>query len=89
MKYDVIIPGWSEGKPLTIPEIEADSPEDAVQQVVAWVNRRAGYSYCSSLPAGTKVRGPDGSGTVWDDGALHYIIAGGTCDDDCQPDAVV
>ena len=50
MKYGIIIPQWSEGKPLYIRNIEADTPSAARAKVVNWVNKRAGYHYCDKLP---------------------------------------
>ena len=55
MKYDITIPQWSEGKPLHIRDIEADTAIEATEKVVEWVNNRAGYHYCDNLPIGTKV----------------------------------
>lgn len=54
MKFDVVIPDWSEGCPLRIGGIEADDKTGAEKIVVEWVNRRAGYDYCQKLPDGTK-----------------------------------
>ncbi len=56
LRWDVKIPDWSEGKPLWIENVEADTPEEAKAKVVAWVNERAGYAYCTDLPEGSIVR---------------------------------
>lgn len=55
MSYRVTIPQWSGGQFLRIVEIEADTAVEATEKIVNWVNRRAGYHYCDSLPIGTKV----------------------------------
>lgn len=54
-KYDVKIPGWTEGLPLTI-TVEAENESDAYQKAVDCVNKYAGYHYCDKLPIDTTVR---------------------------------
>ena len=56
MQYDIMIPQWSEGKPLHIRNIEALTPQEAREKVITWVNRRAGYHYCDELPKGCTVK---------------------------------
>lgn len=55
MLYDVRIPNWTEGKPMTFQKVEAASTEEAKQKIVDWHNRRAGYHYCDDLPSGTEI----------------------------------
>lgn len=55
MKYNVTIPNWTEGCPLTLTNVDAENETGARAVVVAWVNRRAGFDYCTDLPAGTVV----------------------------------
>jgi hypothetical protein len=62
--FEVEIPCWSDGCPLTITGIEAMHDDHALEIVVDWVNRRAGYHYCNRLPPGTKVFGPGGLAQV-------------------------
>ncbi len=54
MTYEVTIPDWTEGLPLTV-KVNAESENEALQKVTDWVNKRAGYHYCDNLPLGTKV----------------------------------
>lgn len=35
MRYEVKIPDWSEGKPLTVEHVEADTPSQAILNVLA------------------------------------------------------
>ncbi len=53
--YEVTIPSGSEGLPLTA-KVDAETEDEARQKVIDWVNQRAGYHYCDSLPPGTKVK---------------------------------
>ncbi len=54
--YDVTIPDWTGGNPMTFRRVEATTPDEAQAKVVAWYNRRVGDHYCARLPAGTTVR---------------------------------
>lgn len=54
--YEVTIPGWHVGTPLTLEHVRAVSRRDATIQAVQWVNRYAGYHYCDELPAGSVAR---------------------------------
>lgn len=53
--YQVVIPGWSEGKPLAMRGIVAASGQEAEAKVVEWINKRAGYHYCDKLPPGSSI----------------------------------
>jgi len=67
MKFDVTIPQWSEGKPMTFKGIEADTAVEATAKTVNMVNQIAGYHYCDNLPVGTTViaqKPPEGCRTV-------------------------
>lgn len=54
-KYNVTIPGWHMDKSLTLSNIKAENEAEAYQKAIDWVNAYAGYHYCDSLPADTKV----------------------------------
>lgn len=58
--YDVQIENWFGGEFLRLRGLQADSPEGALEQARGWVNRRAGFEFCLSLPPGTKVYAHDG-----------------------------
>ncbi len=54
-RWEVIIPKWANGLPLSIINVEAETKEQAKQRVVDWVNERAGFVLCEKLPPYTRV----------------------------------
>lgn len=79
--YSVTIPCWTEGVPLHINNITAESGHKAWAWVVDYVNRRAGFHYCDDLPFGSTLTGPHGllihERGLFDAGVIDGEILGG------------
>ena len=55
--FSVKIPSWSDGCPLTLFNVEADSEEEAGRRVLEWVNSRtmSWQAPHTALPHGTRI----------------------------------